>query len=147
MTAFIIDWFHYWLTFIIFRFNLKTEAGRSKGLTLMLDGHSDLIAESSIPDDFQGFMAVIGTSTQYPLTTRKSLLIRPGHSVSVGGNYQIVKSDLNIFFLFKSLPRVCAVSSKRWLGSTLFFSVNRYLHNLAFTNLSLNHPLECWRPG
>jgi hypothetical protein len=57
------------------------EAGRSKGLSLMLDAHSDLIAASSIPDDFRGFLAVIDSRTQYPITSGKSVLIRPGHSV------------------------------------------------------------------
>ena len=36
-----------------YRFNLKPESGRSKGLTLMLDGHNDIVADSSVPDDFQ----------------------------------------------------------------------------------------------
>jgi hypothetical protein len=59
------------------------EAGHSKGLTLMLDAHSDLIAASSIPDDFEGFLAVIDSRTQYPITSRKSVLIRSGHSVRI----------------------------------------------------------------
>jgi hypothetical protein len=63
------------------RFNPKPEAGSSKGLTLMLDAHSDLIAGASVSDDFQGFTAVIDSSLQYPLTTRKSVLIKPGHIV------------------------------------------------------------------
>ena len=39
----------------IYRFNVKPESGRSKGLTLMLDGHNDIVADSSVPDDFQVF--------------------------------------------------------------------------------------------
>ena len=35
------------------RFDPLPEAGRAKGLSLMLDAHSDLIAASSVPDDFQ----------------------------------------------------------------------------------------------
>ena len=57
------------------------EAGRSKGLSIMLDAHNDLVAASSVPDDYQGFTAVITSRKQFPLTTMKSVLIRPGHSV------------------------------------------------------------------
>ena len=32
---------------------------------------------------FQGFEAVIDSQKEYPLTTRKNILIRPGHTVSV----------------------------------------------------------------
>ena len=35
------------------RFDIKSESGRKKGLTLMLDGHNDVIADSSVPDDFE----------------------------------------------------------------------------------------------
>ena len=37
----------------VFRFDPLPEAGQAKGLSLMLDSHSDLIAASSVPDDFQ----------------------------------------------------------------------------------------------
>ena len=38
---------------IVFRFDPLPEAGQAKGLSLMLDSHSDLIGASSVPDDFQ----------------------------------------------------------------------------------------------
>ena len=37
----------------MFRFDPLPEAGQAKGLSLMLDSHSDLIGASSVPDDFQ----------------------------------------------------------------------------------------------
>ena len=40
-------------TLPIHRFDPLPEAGRAKGLSLMLDAHSDLIAASTVPDDFQ----------------------------------------------------------------------------------------------
>ena len=55
------------------------EAGVSKGLHLMLDSHSDLLSGSSISDDFQGFIAVVNDNKQFPITSQKSVLIRPGH--------------------------------------------------------------------
>ena len=33
---------------------LKTEAGKHKGLTVILDAHTDLVAEATVSDDFQG---------------------------------------------------------------------------------------------
>ena len=86
------------------RFNTEPESGRLKGLSLMLDAHSDRVASSSITDDFQvrviqtgssdlrinmifcifkGFTAVVDSRKQYPLTTRKSVMIRPGYSVKL----------------------------------------------------------------
>ena len=38
---------------LMFRFDPLPEAGQAKGLSLMLDSHSDLIGASSVPDDFQ----------------------------------------------------------------------------------------------
>ena len=89
-------------TLKFYRVNLKPESGRSKGLTLMLDGHNDIVADSSVPDDFQvcysrkpstiiqvylssmdpqGFVAIVDSKTEFPLSTKRSLIIRPGHTV------------------------------------------------------------------
>jgi hypothetical protein len=57
---------------------------------------------------------------------------------TAGGNSLILRSDLNIVFLHNSPLIICAGSSKRLPGSTVFFSLNHSLHNLAFTNLSLD---------
>ena len=61
----------------------RPEAGASKGLTLMLDAHSNLLAGGSISDDFTGFIAAVNDKTQFPSTSEQSVLIRPGHSNSV----------------------------------------------------------------
>ena len=37
----------------------RSQQGVDKGLTLMLDAHTDQLAPSSIHDDFQGFLALI----------------------------------------------------------------------------------------
>ena len=81
------------------------QSGKSKGLALMLDAHSDLITKSSTPNEFQvikfhqfkiksndatdiklltfqGFEVVIDSSNDYPLAKRDSIMIRPGHTVS-----------------------------------------------------------------
>ena len=90
-----------------FRFDPKPQSGKSKGLVLVLDAHTDLVTGSSISNDFeaceihrakgllmklsyievllsslQGFEAVVDSRKEYPLTKRDSVLIRPGHIVS-----------------------------------------------------------------
>ena len=39
--------------FYSLRHDSKPQAGKSKGLVLALDAHSDLVTASSIPNDFQ----------------------------------------------------------------------------------------------
>ena len=60
--------------------DLTPEAGISKGLQVILDAHSNLIAGGSVPGDFDGFYAIIESKDQYPMTSRKSILLRPGHN-------------------------------------------------------------------
>ena len=57
-----------------------------QGLSLMLDAHTNLVAGSTVSEDFQGFIAVIDSKRQYPLTTRKTVLLKPGQEnlVSLG---------------------------------------------------------------
>ena len=72
------------------------EAGVSKGLHLMLDSHSDLLSGSSISDDFQGFIAVVNDNKQFPITSQKSVLIRPGHHNLVSIKAQKVSAKRDI---------------------------------------------------
>ena len=58
--------------------DLTPEAGLSKGLQVILDAHSNLLAGGSVPGDFDGFYAIIESKDQYPMTSRKSILLRPG---------------------------------------------------------------------
>ena len=72
------------------------EAGVSKGLTLMLDSHSDLLSASSISDDFEGFLAVINDNKQFPITSQRSVLIRPGQHnlVSIDAKRVSARKDI-----------------------------------------------------
>ena len=72
------------------------EAGVSKGLTLMLDSHSDLLSASSISDDFEGFLAVINDNKQFPITNQKSVLIRTGQHnlVSIDAKRVSARKDI-----------------------------------------------------
>ena len=60
--------------------NPVPRAGREKGLTLVLDAHTDMVAANSINADVDGFLASVDASSKYPLTHKKSVWIRPGHS-------------------------------------------------------------------
>ena len=75
------------------------EAGRTKGLTLILDAHSDMVSGGTVSQDFDGFFAIIDGSNQFPTTTRKSVLIRPGHENIVAINAVDVKADKDIQFI------------------------------------------------
>ena len=57
-----------------------SEAGRSKGLQVILDSHSNLLSGGTVGEDFDGFYAIIDGKNQYPMTTRKTVLLRPGHN-------------------------------------------------------------------
>ena len=45
------------------------------GLTVMLDGHSDLVASSSVESDYQGFIVMISNRATVPLTLQKVLQV------------------------------------------------------------------------
>ena len=40
------------------------KAGRSEGLTVVLDAHTDIITSSSVYDDFEGFYTVVDAKNQ-----------------------------------------------------------------------------------
>ncbi len=54
------------------------QAGINKGLTLVLDAHTNLLSEGSVTEDFQGFVAVVAETNAYPLTEQRNIRLRPG---------------------------------------------------------------------
>jgi hypothetical protein len=54
------------------------EAGRDKGLTLVLDGHSNRLSRATVPDNFRGFVTVVNHKNKFPLISQSNLIIRPG---------------------------------------------------------------------
>ena len=40
------------------------KAGRSEGLTVVLDAHTDIVSSSSVYDDFAGFYTVVDAKNQ-----------------------------------------------------------------------------------
>jgi hypothetical protein len=57
--------------------------GKNKGLTLVLDGHTNLLASGTVSDDTQGFFAVISEDDKYPLVNDGSNLLQAGHATFV----------------------------------------------------------------
>jgi len=58
----------------------KTQSGLKKGLSVMLDAHSDIFATGSSDTDFQGFTVLIDSSGSYPLISQNGFQIRSGHN-------------------------------------------------------------------
>ena len=82
--------------FTISQDKLTPEAGRNKGLQLVLDAHAEKVSGGTIEGDFDGFYVTIGPKDQYPLTMKKSILIRPGHNNFVALEAMKVMSNENL---------------------------------------------------
>ena len=57
---------------------LIPEVGIEKGLTLLVDAHSDRIASGSISDNFHGFPILVDDSDKFPYVGRGGKVARPG---------------------------------------------------------------------
>lgn len=58
----------------------KSKAGKFKGLTLVLDAHTDIVSAGTVSEDFQGFLGLVEENSQFPLVKERSFLIQPGHT-------------------------------------------------------------------
>jgi len=73
-----------------------SQAGNAMGLTVILDAHTDQIAETTIDTDLQGFSAVVVPSGEFPITSINQFYIKPGHSNSVALTAIKLKADEDI---------------------------------------------------
>ena len=71
----------------------KTEPGKSKGLTVILDAHSDIFSTGSVDLDTEGFVGLISTSGSLPQRTMSSFDLKPGHNNQVSVSGIVIKSD------------------------------------------------------
>ncbi len=69
------------------------QAGINKGLSLILDAHTDLISPASVEKDFKGFIAVVDAIDSFPLTEQKSIYLRPGFDNLVALAATDIKAD------------------------------------------------------
>ena len=71
-----------------------------------MDAHSDYLSGGTVPEDFDGFYAIIDANNQFPTVTRKTVLIRPGHNNLVAMGATKVSADRSIKLIDK-LKRYC----------------------------------------
>ena len=57
--------------------------GRTEGLRLVLDSHTDQVESGSIGDNFRGFHTVIDGRDKYPFTSKNGILIKSGQENEV----------------------------------------------------------------
>ena len=48
------------------------------GLSVILDAHTDILAEYSITEDFKGFSAIVTPPNDFPLIGQQGFGIKPG---------------------------------------------------------------------
>ena len=61
----------------------KPEAGRNKGLMLIVDGHSNKISAGSVKENFKGFITLVDDNDKFPLLSSSALISRPGYESNV----------------------------------------------------------------
>ena len=59
------------------------EAGKTKGLTLIVDGHSDRLSAATVSDNFRGFPIVVDDNDKFPIVALSDLIARPGFESNV----------------------------------------------------------------
>ena len=62
----------------------KAMPGMNKGLTIVIDGHNDLLGGTSIDSDYKSFIGVVSDKGSYPLTGQDGFQIKPGHYNFIG---------------------------------------------------------------
>ena len=58
----------------------KSQPGSEMGLTVVLDAHTDIIAEYTVNTDFKEITAAIIPPGDFPLTSQNSIKLKPGHN-------------------------------------------------------------------
>ena len=74
----------------------RSSPGRTKGLSLILDAHSDKLASGSVDGDFQGFTGLIHSSESFPLVSEYGFQIRPGSNNLVAMSAVKIEANQNI---------------------------------------------------
>ena len=113
------------------------EAGVSKGLALMLDSHSNLVSKSSISDDFEGFISIVNDKKQFPTTSKKSVLIRPGHFNQVSIQVTKVSASPDIR-KYEANKRNCYFDDERELTAYQDYSRSKCLLECRITKVLNN---------
>jgi len=71
----------------------NTEPGIGKGLTLVVDAHSNRISSASVFDNFHGFPIIVEDNTKFPMTGFSGKRVRPGYENNIEVTAISLKAD------------------------------------------------------
>jgi hypothetical protein len=89
----------------------KSQFGLSKGLSIVVDAHYDLLAQGSADNDFGGFTGLIHESGSFPLVRQHGFQIVPGHSNFIALSAVKVEADPDLRSI-KPKNRNCLLSDE-----------------------------------
>ena len=75
---------------------IVAQPGLNKGLTVVLDAHSNSVSSGTVFDNFRGFVATIEPPNQFPLTTKTNVLLQPGKINGVAMSVVNIEADPGI---------------------------------------------------
>ena len=61
----------------------KPQAGRNKGLTLIIDGHSNKVSSGTVKQNYKGFITLVDDNDKFPLLSSSKLILRPGFESNI----------------------------------------------------------------
>ena len=77
----------------------RSEPGISKGLTVILDAHTDIFSASSVDSNTQGFTGLVSSRGSFPQRILRSFEIKPGHNNLVALSGTIIESDVALMLI------------------------------------------------
>ena len=122
----------------------KAMPGMNKGLTIVIDGHNDLLGGTSIDSDYKSFIGVVSDKGSYPLTGQDGFQIKPGHYNFIG----ISGAKISAYDAIRNLSpndRKCRFSDETYglkihtkysLSNCLLECSITYAQSMMFTNQS-----------
>ena len=74
----------------------QPEAGRNKGLMLIVDGHSNMQSSGTVKDNFNGFVTLIDDNDKFPMVSVGNMMTRPGYENNIKVNAIYLKAKEEI---------------------------------------------------
>ena len=93
----------------------KPEVGRFKGLTLILDAHTNLLSQSYVEEDSNGFLLGLTKSGEFPLMGQGTKILRPGYEHFISLTATDTVSDRKIQANVRTKKRNCYFTEERGL--------------------------------
>ena len=130
----------------------KTQPGRNRGLTVVLDAHADIFSVGSVEVDNSGFMGLIQQTGSFPMTTFGAFDIKPGHKNIVALTGTVIKSAPELQNL-NPVARNCLFRSenpqlkiyRNYSQSNCLFECSLYFAQKTIQNkYNASHPCVPW---